>query len=167
MGLLLKLKNDDTALKSLRYGNDRPGGGDSGQPFIKSPIPDDSKDPSAFDIDGFIRGGVLSPVEAATDVARLSKYFFNTKNPSGLLFTAKQNLLSRVAPETESTKGPAYLMGTVNDGIYSPTSTIAQAGVGFLGTHLNKQGLDPTGLIPGLSINKYEKVASKNNEAKK
>lgn len=166
MGLLLKLGNGDTAFKSLRYGNDRPGGGDSGQPFIKSPIPDNSKDSSAFDIDGFIRGGVLAPVEAATDVARLSKYFFNTKNPSGLLFTAKQNLLSRVAPKTEATKGPAYLMGTVNDGIYSPTSTIAQAGVGFLGTHLNKQGLDPTGLIPGLRVNKYEKVASKNNEAK-
>ena len=164
MGLLLKLGNGDTAFKSLRYGNDRPGGGDSGQPFIKSPIPDNSKDSSAFDIDGFIRGGVLAPVEAATDVARLSKYFFNTKNPSGLLFTAKQNLLSRVAPKTEATKGPAYGMGTINDGIYSPTSTIAQAGVGFLGTHLNKQGLDPTGLIPGLRVNKYEKVVSENNQ---
>ena len=153
MGLLLKLKNGDTALKSLRYGNDRPGGGDSGQPFIKSPIPDDSKDPSAFDIDGFIRGGVLAPVEAATDVTRLSKYLFNTKNPSCLLFTAKQNTLSRIAPKTETTQGPAYGMGTVNDGIYTPLSTIAQAGVGFLGTHLNKQGLDPTGLFPAGSIN--------------
>ena len=31
MGLLIKLKNGDTSLKSLKFGNDRPGGGDSGQ----------------------------------------------------------------------------------------------------------------------------------------
>ena len=30
MGLLFKLKNGETSLKSLRYGHDRPGGGDSG-----------------------------------------------------------------------------------------------------------------------------------------
>ena len=164
MGLLLKLKNGGTDLKSLRYGNDRPGGGDSKQPFIKTPIPDDSKDPSSFDIDGIVRGGLLAPIEAATDVSRLTKYFFDTKNPSGLLFTTKQNLLSRIAPKTEATKGLAYGMGTVNDGIYTPLSTIAQAGVGFLGTHLNKQGLDPTGLIPFLNVNKYEDVVYENNQ---
>ena len=41
MGLLFKLKNGETSLKSLRYGQDRPGGGDSGQPFIKKPIEKD------------------------------------------------------------------------------------------------------------------------------
>jgi hypothetical protein len=167
MGLLLKLKKGDTAFKSLKYGNDRPGGGDSGQPFIKSPIPEDSKDQSAFDIDGFVRGGILAPVEAATDVARVSKYLFNTKNPSGLLFTAKQNILSRIAPKTETAQGPAYGMGAVNDGIYTPLSTIAQVGVGFLGTHLNKQGLDPTGLFPAASINKYENIVYNKNVKEK
>ena len=34
----------------------------------------------SMDIDGFVRGGILAPVEAATDVARVSKYLFNTKN---------------------------------------------------------------------------------------
>lgn len=34
---LLDLKTD---LKSLRYGQDTPGGGDSGQPYIKSKIPE-------------------------------------------------------------------------------------------------------------------------------
>ena len=54
MSLLFKLKHGDTALKSLRYGNDRPGGGDSGQPFIKNPIPENSKDPKPFNIDVII-----------------------------------------------------------------------------------------------------------------
>jgi hypothetical protein len=45
MGLLLKLKKGDTALKSLRYGNDKPGGGDSGLPLNNTPIPDESKPP--------------------------------------------------------------------------------------------------------------------------
>ena len=56
MGLLLKLKNGDTTLKSLRYGNDRPGGGDSGQPFMKSKIPEKRKDLSNIDGDGILRG---------------------------------------------------------------------------------------------------------------
>ena len=43
MGLLFKLKNGETSLKSLRYGHDRPGGGDSGQPFIKTSIPENPK----------------------------------------------------------------------------------------------------------------------------
>ena len=35
---LIDLKTD---LKSLRYGNDRIGGGNSGQPYITTTIPDD------------------------------------------------------------------------------------------------------------------------------
>ena len=50
MGLLIKLNNGDTSLKSLKFGNDRPGGGDSGQPFIQSPIGDQNQ-PSALDTD--------------------------------------------------------------------------------------------------------------------
>ena len=46
MGLLLKLKKGDTAFKSLRYGNDRPGGGDSGQPYIRTALPDSKVLPS-------------------------------------------------------------------------------------------------------------------------
>ena len=34
---LIDLKTD---LKSLKYGKDKPGGGDSRQPFIKTPIPE-------------------------------------------------------------------------------------------------------------------------------
>jgi hypothetical protein len=163
MGLFSKLQNGDTVLKSLKFGNDRPGGGDSGQPYIQKPIPDALKDNNALDADFLLRGGINAPLDAFTDVKRLTKYMFSLKSPSGLLFTAKQNLLSRTAVKTEAAFGIGYAGGTLNEGIYTPLSTIAQAGVGFLGGHVNKQGLDPTGLISSLSIRKYEKVVYDNN----
>ena len=164
MGLLFKLKNGETSLKSLRYGHDRPGGGDSGQPFIKKPIEKD-RQPflGAIDGDGLLRGGILAPVSAIDDVLRLTKYLFNLKNPSGLLFTLKQNVLSRVAPKTEASFGKGYLGGAINAGVYTPLSTMLQAGDGYLGFHHNLLGLDPTGKFPNASLNKYEKVAYDNN----
>lgn len=161
MGLLIKLQNGDTALKSLKFGKDRPGGGDSGQPYIKNPILDNIVPESE---DFLLRGGLNAPLDAAQDVARLTKYMFDLKSPSGLLFTAKQNLLSRVAPKTEASKGIGYAGGALNSGVYTPLSTLAQAGVGFAGIHLNKQGLDPTGLIDALSIKKYEEVIKSQDE---
>ena len=165
MGLLIKLENGDTSLKSLKFGKDRIGGGDSGQPYIQTPIDGESGISTSGNTDFLLRGGVQAPLNAAKDVARLTKYMFSTKSPSGLLFIAKQNLLSRVSPKTEASKGPAYAGGSLNAGVYTPLSTLAQAGVGFLGIHLNKQGIDPTGLIPGLGINNYEDVAKANNQS--
>jgi hypothetical protein len=161
MGLLIKLKNGDTQLKSLKFGKDQPGGGDSNQPFIKKSIEQDSKNP-AFYNDFILRGGIEAPLSAAEDVARLTKYFFNFNNPSGFLFTAKQNILSRSGTKTEASRGAAYLGGGLNEGAYTPLSTLAEAGVGFLGIHLNKQGLDPTGLIPPLSIKNYQDAIKQN-----
>jgi hypothetical protein len=160
MGLLIKLKNGDTSLKSLKFGNDRPGGGDSGQPYIQNPI--DRPNTPTLNSDFLLRGGISAPLNAAEDVARLTKYFFDLRNPSGLLFTAKQNLLSRTAVKAEVAEkisgnipGPAYGGGTINEGIYTPLSTIAEAGIVAFGGHLNKQGIDPTGLAPTLAIKKY------------
>jgi len=161
MGLLIKLKNGDTQLKSLKFGKDQPGGGDSNQPFIKKSIEQDSKNP-AFYNDFVLRGGIEAPLSAAEDVARLTKYFFNFNNPSGFLFTAKQNILSRSGTKTEASRGAAYLGGGLNEGAYTPLSTLAEAGVGFLGIHLNKQGIDPTGLIPSLSIKNYQDAIKQN-----
>jgi hypothetical protein len=157
MGLLIKLENGDTSLKSLKFGKDRIGGGDSGQPYIQTPINGESGISTSGNTDFLLRGGIQAPLNAAKDVARLTKYMFSTKSPSGLLFIAKQNLLSRVSPKTEASKGPGYAGGNLNGGVYTPLSTLAQAGVGFLGIHLNKQGLNPFDGSP-LSINKYEDV---------
>ena len=153
-----------TDLKSLKFGKDRFGGGDSGQPFIQNPIIDEPGKLTTSGTDFLLRGGARAPLNAAEDVARLTKYMFSAKSPSGLLFTAKQNLLSRVAPKTESSKGFGYADGALNAGVYTPLSTLAQAGVGFLGAHLNKQGLDPTGLIDSLSIKNYEDIIKEQNK---
>jgi hypothetical protein len=153
MGLLIKLQNGDTQLKSLKFGNDRPGGGDSGQPFIQSPIGDQNQ-PSALDTDFLLRGGINAPKDADKDISRLTQYF---DTPQGVAFIAKQQLLSRTGVKTEAS-------GIVNGGIYTPLSTLAQAGVGFLGGHLNKQGLDPTGIISAFSIKDYGPVVYKKNQ---
>ena len=51
MGLFSKLQNGDTVLKSLKFGNDRPGGGNSGQPYIKNPLIDEPGKLSRVDDD--------------------------------------------------------------------------------------------------------------------
>ena len=94
-----------------------------------------------------IRGGELFAAQRAKDdVERLTKFF---ATPAGLMFTLKQNLLSRIGVKTDAS--PKIL----NGGLYTPISTVAQAGVGFTGVHLNKQGLDPTGLISSISQKTY------------
>ena len=155
MGLLLKLNNGDTQFKSLKFGKDRPGGGESKQPYIKKGLINDTVNPSLYN-DFIVRGGILAPLSAAEDVARLTKYFTDINNPSGILFAAKQNILSRTGTKTEASKGNGYGGGAFNEGVYTPLSTLAEAGVVFAGGHLNKQGIDPTGLIPGLGIIKYQ-----------
>jgi len=85
--------------------------------------------------DFLLRGGLNAPLRAAEDVVRLSRYFFNLKKPNGLLFIAKQNLLSRVSVKTEASRGP------LNNGAYTPLKTLAQIGGGFLGAHFEKQGI--------------------------
>jgi hypothetical protein len=147
--------------RELSFGNDRPGGGSSNQPYVQNPIQLEINNPSFYN-DFILRGGILAPIEAANDVVRLSKYFADIQNPNGILFTAKQNLLSRIGAKTETSKGIGYAGGALNEGVYLPTSTVAQAGVGFTGTHLNKQGIDPTGLFPGLGIKKYQDVIFEN-----
>lgn len=156
MGLLIKLQNGDTQLKSLKFGKDRPGGGDSGQPYIQKPISEPGQLAQA-DTDFLLRGGIKAPIDSATDVVRLSKYFTNLKSPEGLLFTAKQNILSLTAPKTEAS-------GKINGGLYTPLSTLAQAGVNFIGGHLNKQGLDPTGTSPTFSIKDYGPIVYQKNQ---
>lgn len=150
MGLLIRLKSPvlegGTALKSLKYGKDRPGEGDSGQPYVQTPI----DQPTSFpDEDTILRGGLKAPSSALKDVSRLTKYFFDNKNPDGLLFIAKQNILSRISTKTEAS-GLFF-----NEGIYTPLSTLTQAGVGFTGAHFNKQIL---------GIKKYQDTVFENNK---
>jgi hypothetical protein len=147
MGLLIKLQNGDTQLKSLKFGKDRPGGGDSGQPFLQEPINAPLQNPDYYN-DFVLRGGIEAPIAAAQDVARLTKYL---ASPKGLLFISKQELLSRTGTKTEASKGIQYLGGALNEGVYNPFNTLAQAGTGFLGAHFDKQ-----------EIKKYQDVIAQN-----
>lgn len=125
-----------TNLKSLRYGNDQLGGGNSGQPYIKTPIPEGFNNLQLASSDFILRGGILAPLDAAKDISRLTKMFIDTKSPNGLFFIAKQNLLSRTAVRTQTS-------GILNEGIYTPLSTLAEAGLVGVGGHVLKQGLNP------------------------
>ena len=127
-----------TDLKSLRYGMDRLGGGSSNQPYIKSSIPTGNNIGQDGGIDFMLRGGYLTPGLVADDVSRITQMFFDLKSPNGLLFTAKQNVLSRSGVATQASGG------ALNEGIYLPTSTIAQVAGTPFGIHLNKQGIDPS-----------------------
>ena len=151
-----------TDLTNLPWGRDRRDGGSSNEPYIKDDIP------QGISFDGLpnnspdflLRNGLRSIPTAAQDVSRLTQMFFDTKSPKGLQFVAKQNLLSKTSVKTEASKGPAYAGGALNQGAYSPLSTIAQAGVNFTGGHLNFLGL---GEGFGGSLNKYEDVVKENN----
>ena len=141
-----------TSLKSLKFGKDRPYGGSSNQPYMQSPIPEGDI-PTSGGPDFILRGGILAPVKAAQDVSRLTQMFFDLKSPNGSLFIAKQNILSRTSVQTQASSngGAAYAAGAVNQGVYLPSSTLAQAGVGFTGTHLNLLGIDPSSPMTGIT----------------
>ena len=126
----MALRDLKTNLKSLRYGKDTVGGGTSNEPYITTSI--DTAPGNTGGPDFTLRANTLQHV--GRDIKRMSKFLFSTK---GAQFIAKQNLLSRTGVKTQAS-------GFVNDGVYLPTSTIAQAGVNPFGTHLLKQGLDPT-----------------------
>jgi len=118
MGLLDKLRNQGSTLSEFDG--------------VTPPTPAGATDLSAF---------YLAPRDALTDVARLTKMFFDLKSPNGLLFIAKQNVLSATAaPAQGGTKQAPKLL---NEYAYTPLSTLAQAGVVAFGTHLNKQGINP------------------------
>jgi hypothetical protein len=126
MPALIDLK---TNLKSLGYGDDRPGGASSDQPYIQIPIPEERVLTSP---DFLLRNGYLNPQSSLEDVSRLTKYFTDIKSPNGILFTTKQELLERQNPK----------LVNINR-VYNPFSTILQAGVVSTGGHLNKQGISP------------------------
>jgi hypothetical protein len=98
---LLTLQTD---LKSLKYGQDRPNGGNSGQPYIQTDI--NSVDATFnrvrltnFD-DGFIRGGAVASQNAsAVDTLRIGKFL--TDPPKGPLFLARQVGLQLSNPQLE------------------------------------------------------------------
>lgn len=195
----MPLVTSTTQLNKQKFGvppaTDRRNGGNSNQPYITSRIPGvDYNDPDQtfeqvrdgrnFTIgslasnspDFIIRGGALSLTRSATDVSRLTQMFFDFKSPTGALFVAKQNLLSRTGVKLQAgdksdnltprerlqavqelaslalTSGIGDIsaqarnrINPLNEGTYTPLSTLLAAGSNAFGGHPNKQGIDPTG----------------------
>lgn len=117
-----------TNLKSLKYGNDRPGGGSSNQPYIQKLIPAGDI-PFVSGPDFKLRGGNLAYVEAANDTSALSQLLLeDKKNPN--FFITKMNLLSRMSVRTEMSR-------IENQGSYGLSNTLSQVELGALGFHFN------------------------------
>jgi hypothetical protein len=152
-GRLINLK---TNLKSLRFGGDRPASGTSNQPYEIEPIPKGEEYlregmPTLSGPDFLLRGGITAPFRALKDVSRLVRMFTDTDSPRGIFFTLKENLLSRASVKTQSSFGVGYFAGIMNQGAYLPIGTILDAGLGWAGVHLNKNGINPIGSLGGPS----------------
>ena len=109
------------------------------------------------------RGNLYGLVRSKDDIKRLTSYFLD--GTKGLLFIAKQNLLSRVGVQTEAPRNAGNALGFFNDGVYLPTSTLAQSAISNIGGHVLKQGIDPTGKLPFLKLSKYEDANNKKTKS--
>ena len=122
--------------RSFRYGDDRPDGGSSKQPFVRSVLPDVNSDPTSAT--GLLAGITRQITARVDDLERIGKYLIT---PKGLQFIAKQELLSAqnpIVPGRPNRSGPLK-------GFYNPLNTLAQVGASGTGVHLEKQGLLPIG----------------------
>ena len=162
---LVDLKTD---LKSLKYGLDRRGMGSSKEPFIIKPIPEEETIGATLDV--LLRQGSITA--AQDDVSRLTKLLLNN-DPRGNKFILNTNLLSRSSVKTEATKGSAYGAGIINQGVYTPTSTIAQVLANAGGGHLNLLGINPLSPLTGVpegglfsigGLNRYERIVRELND---
>jgi hypothetical protein len=168
---LIDLKTD---LKSIKYGHDRPGGGNSGQPYITNDI-NNPKNTLGFD-DGLIRGGAIGAAKhSISDTLRIGKFL--TDAPQGPLFIAKQVGLQLSNPKIETRKitlnNGGGILGFLGNALNSlnntlgPTriynlgiNTIAQIPVEAFGGHFTRHGLLPV----QTDASKYEAVVKSNNE---
>jgi len=133
--------------RSLEFGNDRPGGGSSRQPFIKTQIPSVDSNPKAeTGIIGDLQRQISNRV---VDLARITKFL---TTPKGLIFIGKQELLSAQNPIVP---GKPNRSDTLK-GFYNPLLTLAQVAVSGTGLHIEKQGLLPLPLQD--TEGKYEKT---------
>ena len=84
-----------TDLKSIKFGKDVVGGGNSNQPYVVRDIPESFQDVGRTGGPDFLlRGGTLLPRRVINDTSRMVQMLFDFKSPNGPLFIAKQNVLS-------------------------------------------------------------------------
>ncbi len=139
-----------TALRGLKYGNDQPGGGSSGEPYIttKIPPPYQQQVPSTTiwnSDNGLIRGGFAgATLASARDTLRIGKFLVDP--PRGPLFIAKQVGLQLSNPQLETrTDALGQLLGKIGPTrIYNlGINTLAQVPITAFGGHITRHGLLP------------------------
>lgn len=129
----LFLKKDDSIFNKQKFNSstfyDRPNQGFSNQPFIVK-NPDSELKNNSNDKDFLVRGGTKLGSSIIDDEIRLTKLFFNPKSLQGILFTAKQTLLSRLNVDSDFNR-----LNLLNQGIYTPGSTLLNAALAPVGIH--------------------------------
>ena len=150
-----------TNLTSLRWGKDQPYGGDSGQPYIKTSLPEQSTaierialESVKFSADFPQRGGLYAVRAAAEDAIRIRKFL--TDFPKGSNFTLKQVGLQKSNPLIETGKNG----GRINTRTYNINSnlllSVLTAGTGI---HYPRAGATPLTLLD--DDNKYLSIVGK------
>ena len=150
---LIDLKTD---LKSLKYGKDTFGGGNSQQPFIKEPIPDQYEGKNES-IDFLVRSGGNSSLlkEYRDDLTRITKFLGTTQ---GALFIIKQEALAK--------QDVPRAGGVIKDNptrIYNPLTTLAQLNAGQFGAHFDGKGINPNLQTPDKYFTIYKNTPLKSN----
>lgn len=156
--------NYKTDLTSLKYGKDRPGGGDSGQPYMQFPI-DNAQAPTSIRafyeanrtaLDFPVRGGAITQlitggagiITSTIDRERIQKFFKDS--PRGTAFIQKQVGLQLTNPRLQVPNGIAFAGPSLGNAfipvtsIYTPANTIAQVQAQGTGAHFNRHGVAPT-----------------------
>jgi hypothetical protein len=129
--------------RSIPFGDDRPGGGNSNQPFLQQKLPAVNSSPTDTFPDFLLRDPKNAINDRADDLKRITKFLVT---PQGGLFITKQELLSLQNPIVPGRPNRA----TPVSGLYNPLMTLAQVGASGTGLHIEKQGLYPI-------FDKYEK----------
>lgn len=136
MALRELLTDVGTQYRNLKFGNDRPGGGSSKQPFIIKDLPPVESDPDSTFPDFILRDPKNQLESRADDLSRISKFLVSR---NGGLFIAKQELLSLQNPLVPGRPNRSNPVA----GLYNPLMTLAQVAGAGTGLHIEKQGLAP------------------------
>ena len=152
-----------TNLKSLRYGNDQPFGGSSGQPYITSSIPenpDQVGNPQG--IDYLLRNGSLYVETAQKDTSRIFQLLTDTNSQIGENWRNKQKQLSRQSTWRFPLSVPVSQIYNQQQTLDQVEFKAGQFGINGPWLHIYKQGglsLPSLGYLNPLNYGNAYKVA--------
>ena len=119
MALRKLLTDVGTEYRNLKFGNDRPGGGSSKQPYVIKDLPPVESEPTSTFPDFLLRDPKNQLENRVDDLTRISKFLVSR---NGGLFVAKQELLSLQNPLVPGRPNRSNPVA----GLYNPLMTLAQ-----------------------------------------